>query len=87
MVPVVDRKRDGLQRVHGAYLALVSGYVSVGQGQHDVFDNRQAWQQVEALKDKTDTQRADLGELIIVELCHVEALQVIVARRRLVQAP
>ena len=86
MVPVVDRQRDGLQRVHGAHFALATGHIGVGQRQHDVFDNRQARQQVEALKDKANAQGANFGELVIIELGHVEPLQVIVARRRLVQA-
>ena len=86
MVPVVDRQRDGLQRVHGAHFALATGHIGVGQRQHDVFDNRQARQQVEALKDKANAQAADFGELVIVKLGHVEPLQVVVARRRLIQA-
>ena len=83
---MVDRQRDGLQRVHGAHFALATGHIGVGQRQHDVFDNRQAWQQVEALKDKANAQGANFGELVIIELGHVEPLQVIVARRRLIQA-
>ena len=86
VVPVVDGQRDGLQRVHGAHFTLATGHVSVCQRQHDVFDNRQARQQVEALKDKADAQGADFGELVIIELGHVEALQVIIACRRFVQA-
>ena len=86
VVPVVDGQRDSLQRVNGAHLALATGHIGVGQRQHHVFDNRQARQQVEALKDKANTQGADFGELVIIELGHVEPLQVIVARRRFVQA-
>ena len=56
MVPVVDGQRDSLQRVHGAHFALATGHIGVGQRQHDVFDNRQARQQVETLKDKANTQ-------------------------------
>ena len=86
VVPMVDGQRDGLQRVHGAHFALATGYVGVGQRQHDVFDNRQTRQQVEALKDKANAQGANFGELVIVKLGHVEPLQVVVARRRLIQA-
>ena len=86
VVPVVDGQRDSLQRVNGAHFALATGHIGVGQRKHDVFDNRQARQQVEALKDKANAQGADFGELVIIELGHVEPLQVIVARRRFVQA-
>lgn len=86
MVPMVDRKRDGLQRVYGAHLALAARHIGVGQRQHDVFDHRQARQQIKALKDKADAQRSHLGELIIVELGDVEPLQEVIARRRFVQA-
>lgn len=55
------RQRDGLQRVHGAHFALATGHIGVGQRQHDVFDNRQARQQVEALKDKANAQGANFG--------------------------
>ena len=68
MVPVVDGQRDGLQRVHGAHFALATGHIGVGQRQHDVFDNRQARQQVKALKDKANAQGANFGELVIVKL-------------------
>ena len=86
VVPVVDRKRDGLQRVNGAHFALATGHIGVGQRQHDVFDNRQARQQVEALKDKANAQGANFGELVIIELGHVEPLQVVVTCRWLIQA-
>ena len=86
MVPVVNGQRDSLQRVHGAQFALATGHIGVGQRQHDVFDNRQARQQVEALKDKANAQGANFGELVIIELGHVDPLQVIVACRRLIQA-
>lgn len=84
--PAVDGQRDSLQRVNGAHFALATGHIGVGQRQHDVFDNRQVRQQVEALKDKANAQGADFGELVIIELADVEPLQVIVARRRFVQA-
>lgn len=85
VVPVVDGQRDSLQRVHGAHFALATGHIGVGQRQHHIFDNRQARQQVEALKDKANAQGANFGELLIIELGHVEPLQVVVARRRLIQ--
>ena len=54
--------------MHGAHFPLASGHIGVGQRQHDVFDNRQARQQVEALKDKANAQGANFGELVIVKL-------------------
>ena len=40
VVPVVDRQRDGLQRMDGAHLTLSPRHVGVRQRQHDVFDDR-----------------------------------------------
>ena len=40
VVPVVDRQRDGLQRMDGAHLTLSPRHVGVRQRQHNIFDDR-----------------------------------------------
>ena len=70
----------------GAHLALASGNIGVGEGQHDVVEHTHAWEQIEALENEADTQGANFGELVIGEFRHVQALEQIRARRGGVQA-
>ena len=83
---MVHGERDGVQGAHGAALALGTRAIGVGERQHDVLQHGHARQQVEALEHEPDLGRADLGELVVGELGHIEAREQIGARGGGVQA-
>ncbi len=66
------RRREGR---YGPLLALATRAVGVDERELHVVEHAHAREQVEALEHEADALGADLGELAVVELGHVQALE------------
>ncbi len=73
---------DGFQRLAGPLTPLARTHAGVDQRLLDVVDGRRAAQQVERLEDEADFPVANLGQLVVVQLLDVHAVQLVRARRR-----
>src|SRR4029079_6203724 len=73
-------------RVFRAFLAVLRGYAGVDQRQLHVVQRGRARKQVEGLKDEPDLLIADAGQLVVVLLAHLLAVQQVAALARRVQA-
>ena len=70
---------QGLQRHLPPFLG---GHAGVDQGQLDVAQRVGARQQVEGLEDEADLLVADLRQLVVVHLAHLDAVQLVLAAGR-----
>ena len=79
---------DGIQGLQGTLAQLGSGQAlaAVEHGQLDVLQGGGSGQEVEALEDEADLLVSNVGQLVAVELRHVEAVQQIAATGRPVEA-
>ena len=74
------------QRVERRSPPLFRGHAGIDQRQLDVAQGGGPRQQVEGLEDEADLPVADLGELVVVHLADVDAVELVLARGGRVQA-
>ncbi len=77
---------DRAQRPFGALPALGAPQAGVGERQLDVDERAGARDEVEALEDEADLAVAQVGEIVLVHLADVHAVDLIAAARWYVQA-
>ena len=74
-----------LQGAHGSFSAFCSLHPGIGQGQFHILYGIELGQKVEILKDKADFAITHIRELIIVEMAHINSVELILTGRRCVQ--
>ncbi len=66
-------------------LTLGGRYIQVAQREFNIFIYIQLINQVEALEHETDVPFAELGALLLLEVCHLGAEEFVTAAGRIVQ--